>query len=628
MLSRRTFVAGVTGGSAVSAVPPAAATPAPAGPPGAAAPALDPFRGPDVDRPFVDRALRAAEAAAPGVLEGYRTQIEGLWPYRAVARSALRLAALHVSPRSAFHADAGLAAAITEMAAALRADQHRDGTFDVGNLHTPPDTAFVVRDLCELLTLLRAAAPQRGPDPLRAARDDLTAVLTAAGRAMATGGVHTPNHRWEVSAALAQTDLLLPDPAHRRRVEEWLAEGVDVDGDGQYSERSPNYAFAVTNPSLLAIARCTGRVDLRAVVRRNLDLQLVLAEDDGAVESVQSRRQDQGQRKDLADGLLQFREMALRDGDGRYAAVVQELLARTDDAARYGDADLWAQLLVHPDLAARLPRPRPWRVDGTRVLAGSGLARLRAGDCTATVYAGTDGGEDEDRPGPIASGLATNPTFLRYRRGAAVLSSVRFSPRFFSTGHFRGRGLEPLADSAFRTSQRITAGYYQPLPPGRRRPDGDYDLTGEGRFWAAMSFDERVRDERVLETTVVVRPVAGDLRRGFDVEFAVGGTEEDGDVPAVVELAFAGEGELEGTVVLQEAADGAPAVHQLVEGWGTWRSGGDEVHFGPGTGSGPRQPPVVDPGERYTWLGGDLVPSGTRVLLTTTVPRRWTLSLR
>ncbi|WP_369070633.1 hypothetical protein [Kineococcus terrestris] len=617
MLARRTVVQ--TAAATAAAATATAVGPAPA----AAAPAdrdrgrgRRPLTGPD--RAFVDRLRAAAALQVDTVLAAYPDQAAGLWQNRALARSLRRLVAVHADPGAARYRDRALLPHLDALVAALRATQHADGLWSQGNLHTPPDSAFVVNDLCKVLALLEADA-----DPAAAGvREGVRTLLRAVGPALAAGGVHTPNHRWEICSALARLDALLPDPAHARRIGEWLAEGIDVDEDGQYSERSVIYTFVVVNPALQVLARLTGRTQLLATVRRSLDAQLLLLEDDGTVETVHSRRQDQKGRQDVAEGVLVWREAALADRDGRCAAVVRRIDERTDDLARSFDGDAWADVLLHPELARRLPPSAPLGTDGEHVLAASGLARLRAGTATASVFAGTDGGEDPDRPGPIASGLSTNPTFLRWRRGAAVLSSVRLAPRFFSTGHFRADGLDPRGGGAYRLHQRITAGYWQPLAPADRRPDGDYDLTPDGRFWAAMSFDRRPREARVLETTLDLRAVDGDVRSGFDLTFAVSGTEGEGEVPAVVELTFAGDGELTGT---EELEDGA---HQLVEGYGTWTCGGDAIRFGPGTGSGPRQPASVDPGERYTWLGGDLVPEGTRVLLTTTVPRSWTLQLR
>ncbi|GAA0572062.1 MULTISPECIES: twin-arginine translocation signal domain-containing protein [Streptomyces] len=45
-------------------------------------------------------------------------------------------------------------------------------------------------------------------------------------------------------------------------------------------------------------------------------------------------------------------------------------------------------------------------------------------------------------------------------------------------------------------------------------------------------------------------------------------------------------------------------------------------------GSGPRQPAVVDSGERYSRLGGELTPAGQRVLITGRASLRYRLTPR
>ena len=112
-------------------------------------------------------------------------------------------------------------------------------------------------------------------------------------RALAEGGVHTPNHRWEICKALAHLNHLWPSRLLMARINDWLGEGIDQDAEGEYSERSPNYASEVTNRSLLAVARLADKPRLLDNVRRNLDLTLYRLQPNGEVETVQSRRQDQ-----------------------------------------------------------------------------------------------------------------------------------------------------------------------------------------------------------------------------------------------------------------------------------------------------------------------------------------------
>jgi len=174
--------------------------------------------------------------------------------HREAATRLLVYACGLVSPASRHHREPALLAAMADVVARLAAAQHPSGLFDSGNLESPPDTAFILEALAKVQLLLRAEA-RAETEALRAV---LLPVLRRAAAAVAAGGVHTPNHRWGVCAALALVHEIEPDPRYPARISEWLAEGIDQDADGQYSERSPAYSAKVVNPALLTLIEREG----------------------------------------------------------------------------------------------------------------------------------------------------------------------------------------------------------------------------------------------------------------------------------------------------------------------------------------------------------------------------------
>lgn len=584
-MQRRTFLAGSLTTVAIGALHPATAAGATDG--GVAA----------VDEDFLTLLTNANQKQIPLVLADHENPSDSV---RGVARKARRLASGYVWGRSSYHHDAALLEPLRKLAEQLAARQHDDGTYDVGNLHSPPDSAFAIQDVCMVYALLDTDG-QPATKPHRAI---LGKVLRKAGPALATGGVHTPNHRWEISAALARTHHLFPDRRYAARIDDWLDEGIDATPDGIYSERSATYASEVTNPCLLTIAWLRKKPALLDYVRRNLDATLYLLEPNGEVDTVASRRQDQNRVNNVWWYLTQFRELALHDRDGRFATVAKDIESRGTGEL----GDFLAEVLERPELAAVLPTPKPAPSDFVQHWQSQALARIRRGSRTAAVFGGTD---FHDIP-VIASGLSTNPTFFKLRQGAAILDSVRLSPRFFSTGHFRSDGLRRTAPGTFKLVQEVKVPYHLPLPKRYRRSDGLYALTLDGRFYASMDFPHRPKHYRALRTEVTIV----ELGNGFDLSFELAGDETS----YAIELCFRPGGELTGVEALDAAGN-----YQLVSGTGAYTVGSDRIEFGPGSGA---ERVGMDPGERYTYLSGSLTPNGLRVYLTGRTPARQTLRIR
>ncbi|MES5820426.1 hypothetical protein [Streptomyces sp. RG80] len=560
-----------------------------------------------LDHEFVRSAARAADRSAAPLAADPDGEPAGV-PHRGLARRVKTLVAAYRCPDSELHGSKQAVAAATTHLRALRAVQTDTGLFAGGdNVQSPPDSAFTVNDVCDAHVLAAGGGPE-----LHEVTAALAEIAQAATGALLTGGAHTPNHRWELAAALARLHRSFPDKRLLDRVEEWLSEGVDIDAAGLYSERSAVYASHVSNPSLLLLADVLGRADLRDAVERNLATTLDLIRPDGTVETVHSRRQDQNHRFPLAPYLPHYRLLAIRTGRGDFARA-----ARLAAADGIDDPDLLAETLLTPELCRALPAPDTQKLPRDRYLS---TARLAA-HVSATAHTVVYGGSDVPEHRRIRSGLACNPTFLRLFAGEAVLDAVRLSRGFFDLGPFRAADMRRLADGRYELTQTLTAAYYQPLPPDRRRDDGAYRLTDEGRFSAAMAFPDRPRDDVSHTTRVEV-----DLRDdGADLRIDISGPR----VPWALELTFRPGGEPMGAVPL---GDGRWC---LTTEPLTYRVGADEIRVEAAveTGeplAGPDRSDVLryDPGQDYTVAGGTDATTGDRVYLGGHGPQALTLTLR
>lgn len=549
----------------------------------------------EVDEAFRRAVIEAADAAVDGVLATSPADVDtariGL--YRATMQHIKLLVAAYLADGGRHAGDAALVAHAVAHAEALAGMQAASGLFVGGdNIESPPDTAFAINDVCDTLELIRrAAAPALAPlDQL------LGAIADAAVPAMVAGGVHTPNHRWELTAALARLHRRRADPAVRARAELWLAEGIDLQSDGMFSERSAVYAVFVSNPSLAVIGDVFDRPDLHDVVVRNLEATLGLILPDGSVETVHSRRQDQrGEPFPLAPYLVAYRRFAIERARGDLAWAAVRAVAQ----GIIEPHTVLAELLLDPRLAEPLPDAEPPAATRRAEWETSQLVVDANPSRTLVLY----GGSDYPRQRRIRSGLANNPTFLRMFAGEVVLDSVRLSRDFFGLGPFRAAEIEHDGDAVVLV-ERLEGRYYQPLAEGDRRADGAYDLADESRFSAAMSFADRQAETVVLRTRIAARPTED----GVELEILTEGP----DLPWALELAFRAGGVFEGVT---EAADGSV---RLDSGTARYRVGRSTVEFGPGTGGSGRA--RYQPGEDYAYLGATDAVGGRRAYIVGSTP--------
>ncbi|GAA1738131.1 hypothetical protein [Brachybacterium phenoliresistens] len=531
---------------------------------------------------------------------------------------------------------------------ALAALQLPSGTFASGdNVDSPPDTAFTVGDLAWAASMLRRESSLR----LTALQGQLEQLLARTAPALVAGGVHTPNHRFEISAALARLGRLLEDPRCTARAEQWLAEGVDLQADGLFSERSPNYAVHVSIPCLLVLAHELDRPDLADAADAATRAQARLTDARGMVETLGSRRQD---RRTLFDGgplhpLL--RAHAIRTGDPLTARAALRTQDRADELAAL---EVLALGLEDPAVLGPLPDPAadpgPEQPE-VHVLAESGLVVVDHGVSRAVIHGGTDTAE----LGRVSSGASDDPTFLRLAGRAVRLTDLRISRDFFSLGPVRferpvdsaavaadatahgagagagagagdGAGTDAGADARhagtdaaagpWRLRERAVGEYFHPLAAEDRRADGAYALEFNGRFAAAMSFSSRDVDEVALETAAEVR--LGPAHAELDLR-------AEGPAAALCLLLALEGGRLEG-VAADAAGRSIPAIGP--DGVGRCRYvGADgetlrlEVH---GMADSPA---FYEPGEAYTVLGGTDLPGGDHLFIPATTAQRLRLVL-
>jgi hypothetical protein len=439
-----------------------------------------------------------------------------------------QMAAAFVHPRSAFRGDPVLVERIRLAAGFLERAQSPQGNIDLltTNFNSPPDTGFVADNVAIGAAVARAHGAPEITEILRP-------FLTRAAAGMAEGGIHTPNHRWVVSSALAQVHALFPDERYIRRIDQWLAEGIDIDSDGQFTERSTLTYNVICDRAFIVMAHLLKRPALLEPARRNLRALTYLLHADGEVVTEISRRQDQYTRGGVGGYWFSLAYLARVDRDGQFAALARQV---EQASARL------STLLEYPELLEPLPPSAELPTDFERLMPAIGIARVRRGLRSATFV------------------LGGSSRLVTYRHGDAVIEGIRFATSFFGKGQFVPTEAVKRGD-AYVYRQTLEAPYYQPI-----------DQPVSTSTWTEVRPRRRQSEVSTLEQSAEIAETPTGLRVRLRTSGTVG-------VPLAVEITFREGGRFEGC----EPVSGAPGTYVLAQGTGVFRAGRHVVRFGPGT---------------------------------------------
>ncbi len=440
-------------------------------------------------------------------------------------------------PESAFYQSADLLNNIHEALNSLLKMQHEDGTIDLidTNFHSTPDTAFMVKRLVQSYNLLQ----QSGTNGSNKVLVPFEKFLKNAGEALITGGIHTPNHRWVVSAALTKLNEKWPDTRYVNRVNEWLAEHIDLDPDGQYTEKSTYGYSAVIDRVLITVAKGLHKPELYDAVRKNILMMRYYLHPNGEVVTEASNRQDKGQIGTMENYYYACRYMSLMDNDGEMAAMCRLI----ESTSFHKLVDFLNYFLEDPSIWKELPASKPLPVSYVKSFPYSGVVRIRRNQWDTTI-------------------LSNNPGWLTFHKENAVLQAMRVATSFFGKGQFQSDAIQQKGD-AWVLSKKLEGPYFQPLPKDKISPDGDM---------AKMPKSSRKQSNvQYLETIVTISEAAN----GMNVTIDINGTE---GVPVTLELIFRRGGSFTGVQPHPTKADAfffnTPEAIYTV--------GNSNIHFGPG----------------------------------------------
>ncbi|MDO3409263.1 hypothetical protein QWJ34_05775 [Saccharibacillus sp. CPCC 101409] len=445
-----------------------------------------------------------------------------------------------VNPDSAYYRDEELARRLELAARFVLRFQHADGSISPGwtNDHSPPDTAFVVVGYAQLYRLLEKA----DWEPLLPALEGMRLFLERTLPVLLTGGCHTPNHRWVLCAALGFLHELLGSEAAARRAGEWLAEGMDMTPDGEWTERSNGIYSAVSDIMLIHAARLLDRPELLEPVRLNLRMMVYLVHPSGEIVTDYSGRQDLGRFHDLSPYYLPYAVLARLDGDPLFAGMA-ELAAGVLDGPGACSVHALTALLLEPELrrdfeAAEAPPERYEKILNGEFGRGGYLQGMEAAGHRGVIFHSrlhTDFGAPVARirdGGTSVTLMTETPSFFALRHGAVRLLGVQLAS-VFEPGWVPMQELSRTAEG-YELAGEQRKGYYGPIPADRLPPSADSPVSP----WYLLPHHSRPLTH---EQSFAVRAQARQTPQGWTLRVRSGGPQQ---LMAQLALVFGAEGKI------------------------------------------------------------------------------------
>jgi hypothetical protein len=420
----------------------------------------------------------------------------------------------------------------------------------------PATTGFTVNQLAPMVeTARRLSSDTTGVDADRCSRiaEELGEYVRTAATGMVGGGFHTPNHRWVVSSAVSYGMALFPEIDGMDYVESLLAETIDMNADGEYSERSVGWYDAVCNSAMRTMADSLNRPELLDYVRRGLNMVLSLLHPDNTVVTSFSRRGDSALRIAPTLSAEAFFDMAQRDGNGVYATAADTLISAGYEPGL--SVAFLTPYLVNPEYRTQTVEREPIPDAINVAFPASRIWRVRKGPLSVTASAGSN-----------------NPLAIRY--GDAEINAVRVCGSYYNSGQFNADEFEPvIGDDGEVTGLRL-------FHNGDLRMLRCNDLPlGEPVAWGVEAFNAANKTrEHVFLPPIDIWMDIDKVDSGFDLHAR---TECEMDrITFQIEVCFRGPGEWENAGQVIQVADGQTAI--LKEGYGIFHTGNYGFSIGPG----------------------------------------------
>ena len=367
------------------------------------------------------------------------------------------------------------------------------------NFDSAPDTAFTMNDMMNAWWLLekdQSAESEWLKAPIKR-------LIESCCEGVMNGGFHTPNHRWAISACLKHAAKICGREDFSRKADVYLGEGLDIDENGEFAERSTGTYNAVNDDQMIRLYLATGDKTYLEAAKSNLLMMLSYIDPDGSVFTNNSTRQDYGKKVYLESYYMLFLLTGYLLRDEKLAAYSEYCW---ETASAHGHTPRGIEwLALYPDLEEFGKRVKPdlSKIENQkRLFDKSNIARMRQGDFSCTVMAG-------------------RPNFLYFQHGENTLYLVLYG-NVCDKRNFVPSSISEI-ENGFRVSSKIDSWYYKPF-------QGDGPATND--WWAMDNANTREKLIADTLTTTVDVTLACD---GVDVRLKTEGLD---GVPLRLEWGF------------------------------------------------------------------------------------------
>lgn len=397
--------------------------------------------------------------------------------------------ASYLTDSSVYYLDEEVKNDITIGCACVARYQHEDGSFDYPscNFHSAPDSSFILEALFQAWRILDT---RDGDNLLASSKETLEHIFRKAETILVNGGFHTPNHRWAICSSLLQLKRWAKNPeAVQARVDLFLREGIDINEDGEYAERSTGNYNSVVNSSLLNIYEETGDQYFLDCVCSNLRSMAYFVEEDSSVFTNASSRQDRGKLVYMHAYFIQYLRVFYYTKENYFGDMARQILTISKHIDNYPAA--YPDMFLHQELLELvLPITVTGRQEYKKFYRSSQLLRVQKEHYGYTLLGGQS-------------------TFCFLRFGKFILK-LKIGQSLCEKRYFQADAME-VNDSDTSLKQTMDAWYYLPFEQAIDTSD-----------WWAMNQDER---PKYIENSVHTHMKVSEKENGLDFALKSEGLE-------------------------------------------------------------------------------------------------------